>query len=181
MFSLGAWETPFDVCRHHFLQSICEKNTNLLKLPKQFYFHFSMYVFSLFTKNMHLPSLICALFLQTHKHICLRTSRREKLFSTPHHHLPPSSPNAWNSTFSFKYKTASHQHDWTWHKRVGLTPRTPPASTCVCVGKSGTIAADHSLPHCRSSPAGLSSDGESGSESFGGRARTHANGSLHTK
>lgn len=76
-------------------------------------------------KNMHLPPLICVLFFQTNKHICLRTSRREKLFST----TTPS--QRWNSTFSFKYKTASHQHDWTWHKRVGMTPRTPRASTCV--------------------------------------------------
>lgn len=128
--------------------------------------------------NMHLPALIWVLFFQTNKHICLRTSRREKLFSTTT--LPTTLPNAGTPLSALSTKrllismTERDTNEWGWL-------RGPLGRLRVCLSTSGAIAADHSLPHCRGSPAGLSSDGYSGSDSFGGRARTHANGSLHTK
>lgn len=79
-------------------------------------------------KNMHLPALIWVLFFPNKQTHLLKNFKEGKAIQ---HHHPPTPLQRWNSTFSFKYKTASHQHDWTWHKRVGMTPRTPRASTCV--------------------------------------------------
>lgn len=180
MFSLGAWETPFDVFRHHFLQSICEKNKNLLQLPKRFYFHFSTCVFSPSSeKKQHASPRVNMGFIFPNKQTHLLKNFKEGK-AIQHHHHPPTLPNAGTPLSALSTKrllismTERDTNEWGWL-------RGPLGRLRVCLSTSGAIAADHSLPHCRGSPAGLSSDGYSGSDSFGGRARTHANGSLHTK
>lgn len=94
----------------------------------RFIFTFPRVCFLPLQKKKHASPCVnmCFIFPNKQTHL-LKNFKEGKAIQ--HHHLPPT--QRWNSTFSFKYKTASHQHDWTWHKRVGMTPRTPRASTCV--------------------------------------------------
>lgn len=82
-------------------------------------------------KQKHASPLLNMCFIFPNKQTHLLQNFNEGKAIQHHHLSPPPPPQRWNSTFSFKYKKASHRHDWTWHKRVRMTPRTPRASTCV--------------------------------------------------